>query len=88
MCEKQCNEGHLSQPSALSILDELRCGMVRPQHSANFIRLTRAASLRLVLSIVVTVMSSEICERSADSNLYERWIGLVRGILQLFFSIA
>lgn len=41
--------------------------MVR--HSANFILLNRAILLRLVLSTTVTVMSSEICERAADSNL-------------------
>lgn len=37
--------------------------MVRLRHSTHFIRLTRSSSLRLVLSIVVTVMSSEICAR-------------------------
>lgn len=63
------NERCLSQLSALSILDEPRCGVVRPRHSANFICLNRATSLRLVLSVVVTVMSSEICERPADSSL-------------------
>lgn len=68
ICEMLCNEGLLSQPGVLSILDELRCGVVRPRHSANFIRLNGATSLRLVLSVVVTVMSSEICERAADSK--------------------
>ncbi len=67
----------LSRPSALSVLDELRCGVVRPRHSANFIRLNGATSLRLVLSVVVTVMSSEICERK---SVYGRQRGLVRNI--------
>lgn len=44
-------------------------------HSANFIRVNSAASLGPALSIAVTLMSSEICERAADSNLF-------RGILR------
>lgn len=44
--------------------------MVRRQRSANFIHLNGATSLRLVLSAMVTLMSLEICEEAADSNLW------------------
>lgn len=65
VCETKCNKGYLRQLSAPAILDdEICCGTLRLwRHSANFICLNRAALLRLVLSVMVTVMSSEICEQ-------------------------
>lgn len=46
--------------------------------AANFIHLNRATSLRPLFSVVVTVMSSEICKRAADSSLCtgdgEEWL--------------